>query len=319
MLTTCSSMILSLHIILGLSSAAGPMRDSVQEIMAKVAENQDRAQEIRSAFVYNQTLLLRFKRGNGKLAREELREYTVTPTSTGTNKQLSNFRGVYENKGNLVKYEEPGHKYKDLDIDGELIDELAKELANEKKSRDGVTMELFPLTSKQQRKYRFVLKGKEDYRGKEVYRIDFSPRKDGWGLIDDDKEPRIPWSGEILVDAREHQAVLVTTRLAKGVPFLIQTLLGTNVKNLAFKLAYERFDEGVWFPVNYGCEFELRAVFLYKRKVALALSNRGFQRAEVAARVSFDDPLFPEQPLKIDRVLRLRELSPQPEFTHHKR
>src|SRR5688572_11948935 len=142
MLTTCSSMVLSLHIILGLSSAAEPMRDSVQEIMAKVAENQDRAQEMRSAFVYNQTLLLRFKRGNGKLAREELREYTVTPTSIGTNKQLSNFRGVYETKGNLVKYGAPGHKYRDLDIDGELIDELAKELANEKKSRDGVTMEL---------------------------------------------------------------------------------------------------------------------------------------------------------------------------------
>jgi hypothetical protein len=284
-----------------------------------VAENQDRAQEMRSAFVYNQTLLLRFKRGNGKLAREELREYTVTPTSTGTHKELSNFKGVYETKGNLVKYDEPGHKYKELDIDGELIDELAKELANEKKSRDGVTMELFPLTSKQQKKYRFVLKGKEDYRGKEVYRIDFSPRKEGWGFEENENgdEVRAPWSGEILVDTREHQAVLVTTRLAKGVPFLIQTLLGTNVKNLAFKLAYERFDEGVWFPVNYGCEFELRAAFLYKRKVALALSNRGFQRAEVAARVSFDDSLLPEQPLKIDRILRLRELSPQPDFTHH--
>jgi hypothetical protein len=56
----------------------------VQEIMAKIAANQDRSQEMRSAFVYRQDLLLRFLRGNGKTAREEEREYNVTPTANGS-------------------------------------------------------------------------------------------------------------------------------------------------------------------------------------------------------------------------------------------
>ena len=43
-------------------------------IMAKVALNQQRAQAARAAFVYHQSMLIRFKRGNGKLAREEERE-----------------------------------------------------------------------------------------------------------------------------------------------------------------------------------------------------------------------------------------------------
>jgi len=53
---------------------------TAEVIMAKVAANQDRAQQMRSAFVYRQNMLIRFKRGNGKLAREEEREYVVTPT-----------------------------------------------------------------------------------------------------------------------------------------------------------------------------------------------------------------------------------------------
>ena len=69
---------------------------TVQEIMTRVAANQDRAQEMRSAFVYHQDLLLRFLRGNGKTAREEEREYSVTPTPRGTEKQLTRFEGRYE-------------------------------------------------------------------------------------------------------------------------------------------------------------------------------------------------------------------------------
>ena len=49
-------------------------------IMARVAPNQDRAQQTRSAFVYHQSMLIRFQRSNHKLAREEQREYVVTPT-----------------------------------------------------------------------------------------------------------------------------------------------------------------------------------------------------------------------------------------------
>jgi len=70
--------------------------------MEKVADNQDRAQEMRSAFVYQQTLLLRFKRGDGKTCREELRDFTVAPTANGSHKTLKRFLGKYLKDRKLI-------------------------------------------------------------------------------------------------------------------------------------------------------------------------------------------------------------------------
>ena len=73
----------------------------------------------------------------------------------------------------------------------------------------------------------------------------------------------------------------------------VQILLGTNLKHLGFKVAYKKFEDGLWFPVSYGGEFHLRAVFFYKRTVALSLINSGFQRADVSSTVSFAPPIIP--------------------------
>src|SRR4026209_1292216 len=97
--------------------------EAAESIMAKEAENQDRAQEMRSAFVYHQSMLLRFKRSNGKLAREEQREDTVAPTGKGFKKDLVHFTGKYEQHGKHIDYDKPGHEYKSLDIDGDLAND----------------------------------------------------------------------------------------------------------------------------------------------------------------------------------------------------
>ena len=270
---------------------------NVQEIMGRVAANQDRAQEMRSAFVYHQDLLLRFLRGSGKTAREEEREYSVTPTPKGTEKVLTRFEGRYEKDGRLVDYHEPGFNYKDVDIDGDLIDSLAKDLTDDKQSRDGIAKDLFPLTTDQQKRYAFKLIGREDYRGKSVYRITFKPIHAA--LTDDDGTP---WEGVILVDAGDCQPVMVTTRLAKGLPVAVRTLLGTDLRGLGFKVTYDKFDEGLWFPVSYGSEFEVKALFFYKRKIAVSLRNIGFQRAQVAAKVTFDEPRQIEKTMKVQEI-----------------
>jgi len=289
-------------LVLLLALAQPDPRPNVAEIMARVAENQDRAEELRSTFVYKQDLVVRFRRGNGKVAREEHREYSVAPTSTGSDRVLERFSGRYERGGKLLDYDEPGFKYKELDIDGELIDEMADELTGDSKSRDGITMELFPLTSKEQRKYRFTLEGTEEYRGRSVYRVRFKPIKTS--LLDGDDGSSSLWEGEILIDAADLQPVFVSTKLARGVPVLVQALLGTNIKSLGFKLTYEKFDEGLWFPVTYGAEFEIKAVFLYKRKIAIALNNSGFQRARVATRIDYDTPLAVERVLQVPETPR---------------
>ena len=277
---------------------ASAQQPDVQDIMERLAHNQDRAQELRTTYVYNQQLILRFRRGSGKVAREELREYTVAPTPEGMTKHLKHFAGKYERDGKLLDYDKPGFTYKDLDLDGELIDDLADDLTNEKHSRDGIEMDLFPLRTREQRKYIFKLAGEEEYRGKQVYRITFKPRRESW----DEDQGGTPWAGEILVDKNEFQPVFISTKLARGLPFVVTTVLGTNLKGLGFQLTYERFEDGIWFPVIYGAEFELKAVFFYKRKIGIALTNRGFQRTDVRTRISFD------QPLLLDLVLRPGEI-----------
>jgi len=264
---------------------AGRQPEPADIIMYKVAMNQERAQSMRSAFVYHQSMLIRFKRGNGKIAREEEREYVITPEPKGFKKELTHFAGKYEQGGKFFEYHEPGYQYKGVDIDGGLVNELANSLTNNKDTRDGFGQDPLPLTVKMQHKFSFRLEGKENYRGIEVYRITFKPKK--MSLVDCDDDNASCWAGEALIDVHEYQPVLVTSWLAKNIPMAVQILLGTNIKHLGFKVSYKKFDEGLWFPVSYGSEFQVRGLFLYKRTIALSATNTGFKRSDVTSTVSY--------------------------------
>ena len=279
-------------VLLVLAWYAGKQPEPADIIMAKVAVNQDRAQAARSAFVYHQSILIRFKRSNGKLAREEEREYVVTPTEKGFKKDLAHFVGKYEKGGKLIAYDKPGYEYKGIDIDGDLANSMANDMTNDKDSRDGITKDLFALTADKQKGFIFTLQGKEDYRGRQVYHIDFRPKKPSLLDCDDDNESSC-WAGEALIDPEEYQPVLVTSWLAKGIPMAVQILLGTNIKHLGFKVTYQKFDEGLWFPVTYGGEFYVRGLFFYKRTMAMSVVNSGFQRADISSTVSFEPPIIP--------------------------
>jgi hypothetical protein len=269
-------------LLIALATAAGALSqvpETAASIMAKVAVNQDRAERLRSEFVYRQTVLIRMRRGNHKLAREERSEFTVTPSPQGFDKMLASFAGRYEQKGSLFNYDHPHYEYKGVDIDGDVISDLADDLTNDK-SRDGIGKDLFPLTAAEQAKYTFRLMGRETLHGRDVYRVAFRPKPH--------TEDASCWSGDLLADVREYQPVLVTTRLARGIPFWVKTMLGTDLKYLGFSVAYDRFEEGVWFPVSYGGEFEVRAVFVYKRLISLSLTNTGFRRADVKTNITYE-------------------------------
>jgi hypothetical protein len=213
------------------------------------------------------------------MTREESSEFTVTPTLQGTRKTRTQFRGKYADRDKVLEYKKPGFQYKGIDIDGEVVHELAEELTADRKSKDGIARDLFPLTAKEQRKYNFRLEGEEDYRGIPVYRITFSSNK---------QEGEGAWAGEALIDKHEYQPVVVTTHLAAKIPLLVRTMLGTNLEHLGFKVTYKKFDTGLWFPVTYGGEFRVRALFLYARRVGVSLQNSGFQHADVSSAVWFE-------------------------------
>jgi len=263
---------------------------TAEGIMLRVALNQDRDQEMRAAFVYHQNVMVRLHRTNGKFAREEYGEFTVTPTPKGITREQTLFRGKYLSHGKEIEFDKPGFEHKSIDIDADFAKSLMDDFGNDKESRDGVDHDCFPLTSKEQRKYAFHLEGTEDYRGTEVYRITFAPKMKPSIYAGDDNGK---WVGEVLVDRDEFQPVLVTSRLAFNVPAWVKVIFGTNVQQLGFKVTYKKFDAGLWFPVTYGGEFKLKAVFFYSRRIAMSMQNSDFQRAVVNSKVKFGDfPLF---------------------------
>ena len=68
----------------------------VQEIMRRVAFNQAKTQDARLDFVYHQKQNVRLRRSNGKVAREEFREYDITPGARGLHRELVSVQGRYE-------------------------------------------------------------------------------------------------------------------------------------------------------------------------------------------------------------------------------
>jgi hypothetical protein len=267
-------------LIICASAWAQAPAETAETIMAKVAENQDRSELERARYLYHQDATIRMIRGNGKLAREERRQYTVMPLPKGTEKKLESFSGKYTDGNKTIDYDKPGFERGGMDVDGGVITGLADDLINDKESRDGVSKDLFPLTRDLQQQYLFKLEGTQKYRGRDVYRVTFRPKP---------HQESECWAGEALIDRTEFQPVLVTTRLAFGIPFLVKTLLGTNIKQLGFQIAYQRVGDGVWFPVSYGTEFHVRAVFFYSRTITLAVSNTNFQATTVSAEIKIGE------------------------------
>ena len=189
----------------------------------------------------------------------------------------------------MVAYAKSGKDKEDgfrEEADSDLAHNLRDDLTGDRKSKDGVAPKLFPLTAKEQRKYRFTRKGEETYRGVEVYRIAFEPKENTPLIETDGDDP--PWSGDALISKADFQPMLVTTRLAKKIPFLVRTALGTNLPGLGFSIRYEKFEKGVWFPVSYGTEFRIHVLFIYSRQVSISLVNSDFRRAEVQTAVEFE-------------------------------
>jgi hypothetical protein len=182
-------MVKSLLILLMAGVSCATPAPTPEDIMARVAENQNRAEKLRSEFVYQQKVLIRLRDGKGKLVREEVDEYVVTPTPDGTKKELTSSR----------KFGRPGRLAEE---DADLAKDLRHDLTNDRKAKDGLNRKLFPLTAEEQRRYRFQLAGEEVHRGLPVYRITFRPKEMGEYLGSEG-----PWSGETLVSRDDYQPV----------------------------------------------------------------------------------------------------------------
>jgi hypothetical protein len=254
----------------------------IEQIMRRVALNQAKSQDLRTNYIYTQKQTLKMMRGNHKVAREEHREYAISPQARGNKRALVQFDGKYDAGNSFVSYSKPGYQYKGTDIDGQILDSLSKDMMHDRNARDGIDSDLFPLTYHQQLKYKFTFVKEDEYRGRKVYRVRFEPKSKP--SMDDNGAC---WRGEGIIDAEEYQPLNVTTTLAWKMPLLVKTLLGTNVHGVGFTVSYEKFADGIWFPVSYGGEFEIRAVFFYHRTIAIAMKNSDFRRMDVTSNVAY--------------------------------
>jgi hypothetical protein len=79
--------------------------------------------------------------------------------------------------------------------------------------------------------------------------------------------------------------VRVTTRLARRLPLMIRSLLGTDVPDIGFNVMYQRQPDGAWFPATVGTEFRVRAEFVINRQVSVSLENTAFEHTHVASKI----------------------------------
>jgi hypothetical protein len=295
---------------------------AAEEIMARVAANQDKAQAERSHYVYVQHAKMASRRGKTVMC-EEITDYQLTPSTDGTDEQLLKVEGRFRRDKNYITYnallprgedkpKDPDQnkdkdKNKDNDkkdkkdkkdkdptfdpnsnetIDRDIVENMRWNLIHDK-SKDGVNAHLFPLTSKNQADYTFRTVGSERLNGRDVFHISFRPKKkDDFG-----------WSGDAFIDTTAFQPVLVTTGMARKIPFAVRTLLGTNLPGLGFTVTYAPQPDGVWFPVNFSTEFKIHVLFFFHREIILDAQNRNFEKTHVTSRIVGEaTPVDPDQP-----------------------
>ena len=268
-------------VLFGQTAQPGAGNDplTADAIMARVAANQDRSQEMRKEFVYQQHIHVLTHKPGGKLLREETADYDVTPLPEGTEKKLKQLTGRYWRKGKYQPFQ--GEPVPEEDsIDGGLIKGFRDDLANEK-SKDGLAKDLFPLTSDEQKDYQFQLLGEKVQEGRSVYHVGFRPKDKG----------DISWAGEAYIDAAEFEPVRVFTKLSRRIPFMVRTMLGTDVPGVGFNVVYKRQEDGVWFPATFGTEFRIRALFFINRQVSVSLENSAFERTHVKSKMTVVGPV----------------------------
>jgi len=270
--------------------------------MARVGENQDRAEAERAHYVYVQHAKMVSRRGETVMC-EEITDYRMTPSSDGLQEQLLKLDGRQLTKHQYLTYhalppepakveaapKEPektdSQKEDDhsdtirIDIsedsmDRDIVENMRWNLIHDK-SKDGISVNLFPLTSKEQADYAFRMVGRERLNDHDVFHISFRPtKKDDFG-----------WSGEAYIDTTAYEPVLISTGMARKIPFAVRTLLGTNVPGLGFTVTYAPQPDGVWFPVTFSTEFKIHVLFFFHREIILNAQNREFEKTHVTSRI----------------------------------
>ncbi len=272
--------------------------------MARVAVNQDRAEQARTHYVYVQHAHVLSRKGKVVMC-EETTDSRITPAADGSHAELLRLEGRLLHKHAYIPYTtlrygksddavlpaqeltETGNSPITINLDEDGLDrglvEWVRADLTRGDAKDGIDPRLFPLTSKAQADYVFTFTAREQVNGRDVYHLTFRPK---------DKSA-YDWKGDAYIDAAEYQPVAVSTELARKIPFAVRTLLGTNVPGLGFAITYAPQPDGVWFPVSLGTEFKMRVLFFFTREIVIDARNTQFEKTHVSSRILEADAELP--------------------------
>ena len=277
-------------ILLALPLAA--QQPTAQDIMARVAANQDATEAARLHYVYIQHAHVRSLKGH-TVRCEETTDTRITPTATGSDQQLLKLDGRLLHKGQYITYThlpttaETGHPSPDSDdvtinldddeTDRDIVEHMRHNLTSDK-SKDGISARLFPLTSKSQAGYDFQLLGHAPLNGHDTFHLIFHPK-------DTSDTSDYGWKGDAYIDTTTYQPVLVRTAMARNIPFAVRTLLGTSLPGLGFSVTYAPQPDGVWFPITFGTEFKMHILFFFNREIIIDAHNLDFEKTYVTSTI----------------------------------
>ena len=284
---------------------APPSPLTATDIMQRVVHNQAQTEAERSHYVYLQHAVVSSRHGH-KVLCQETTDTRITPAPSGTQRRLLTLQGSLWRKDRYLDYTRPvtsgtesdeseqplpqlipqlipDSQPKELEVklgtddplDIDLVENLRSSTLTNPNSKDGINAGLFPLTARAQQSYSYRLLGRESMNGRDTFHIAFKPKNTG----------DFDWQGDAWIDVAAFQPVLVRTRLARGVPFAVKALLGTNVPGLGFAITYAPQPDGTWFPITFGTEFKIHVLFFFSRDITISATNRDFQKTHVDSRI----------------------------------
>lgn len=270
--------VLLLALLLASFAVSGPPDPSPSPsvVMQQVGSNQDKAQSARGSIVYDQVIRVVSRQKGGRLVCQQESRYTITPQAEGTKRTLLLTRGTYLKKGHPISFNKEVEDGSGT-LDTSIVKSFRDGLTQDEDTKDGLSADLFPLTSEHQEKLEFESEGERLIRQRAAYAIRFRPRdRKGYG-----------WAGEAFVDKEDLQPVQVYTQMARKLPFFVRKMLGTDVPGLGFTTEYTRVDKDLWFPASFGAEFQIHAVYFFTRTITISMQNSNFRHADVQSRVSY--------------------------------
>jgi hypothetical protein len=300
-----------------------PATLTADEIMAKVAANQDRTEAARTRYIYMQHIRTVSRKPGGKVMCEEVTDSRVSPRAKGSHQELLTLDGRHWQKGRYVHYttlqehddtpskdaapksgEPKGGEHKDKEVktekddleglDIDLVENLRKNLTNDgsedtaEHGRVQIDAEKSGEASKDGlAKGLFPLTTKKQ--SQYLFTLMGQQKMNGRDVYHVAFRPKdkndFDWKGEAFIDVHEFEPVVVYTEMSRKIPLGVRVLLGTNLPGLGFSVTYDREPDGVWFPVSFGTEFRMRVLFFIARDISMSLSNTHFEKTHADVRI----------------------------------